>query len=94
MKTKTIIHSNGSKFLGQKPDTIPQLIDVLNKHRLNKFQSIRKDQENDRMHFSGNFVDRSHVFHIETNDPEIIKELTWAMKQNPGYTEKELVKNS
>lgn len=45
--------------------------------------------------FFGSFEERSHVFRIATNDPEIIEKLSEAIKNNKGwkkYYEKHLVK--
>lgn len=75
----TIIKSNGSKWNGEQPDTIEQLIDVLGKHRLdierfgafgfcvfgdsNGYSSRDYHEHNVKIH--GNFIDVSHVFEIE-----------------------------
>lgn len=79
LEVKTVIHSNGSKWAGQEPDTIEQLIEVLGKHTLdiarfgafgfcvftesNGYSSRDYDKHSVRIH--GNFLDVSHVFDIE-----------------------------
>ncbi len=77
--TKTIIHSNGSKWLGEAPDTIEQLIEVLKTNRLDfsrfgchGFVNFRDNNgfSNEQYHrhnvqISGNFIDISHSFDIE-----------------------------
>lgn len=76
---KTVIHSNGSKWNGQEPDTIEQLIEVLGKHDLDiesfgahGFISFKdsngysaRDYEQHTVQILGNFFDLSHMFNIE-----------------------------
>lgn len=76
---QTIIHSNGSKWLGEELDTIEQLIKVLDTHKLDlarfaafgfiTFQNSNgfsnRAYEEHTVSISGNFSDISHVFHIE-----------------------------
>ena len=103
--TKTIIHSNGSKWAGQEPDGIDKLVEVLGKHAIEKrffgpftveerkgeevvdvthyFCPIKQNGDDTR--FFGNFEDLSHVFRIDTNDPEVIDKLTMAIKSNEGW---------
>jgi len=68
------ISSNGSKWAGQAPDTIDQLIEVLGAETLNpefemfgNFSESSSDYETAiyqcRMH--GNFLNLSHVFNID-----------------------------
>jgi len=99
---KTIIHSNGSKWAGQEPDSIEKLIEVLGEHTIeeNFFTTYEsgvgglgvarqycpvKVLENGNTMFFGNFEELSHVFRIETNDPELIEKLTKAIKNNDGW---------
>ena len=103
--TKTTIHSNGSKWAGQEPDDIEKLVEVLEKHTIEKkffgpfIVRERKGEEvvdvvhyhcpikldGDNARFFGNFEDLSHVFRIDTNDPEVIDKLTKAIKSNEGW---------
>jgi len=97
---KTTIISNGSKWLGEDPDSIEKLIDVLEKNPLDptfeKYGNFitELDQpgawEEPEKHkeftgvvgFFGNFHTISHVFNIRTNDKDIIKRLTTAIRKN------------
>lgn len=78
---KTVIHSNGSKWAGQEPDTIEQLIEVLGKHTLDieRFGAFgfitfveggnngysSRNYDKHTIRIHGNFLDVSHVFDIE-----------------------------
>ncbi len=92
-----IINSNGSKWYGQEPDGIPELLKALKKYTLDpsfeKYGNFvdhnpkyigKKTQEklNGCTRFFGNFIDRSHVFSIDTDDETIINELEAAIQQN------------
>ncbi|MEX0313442.1 MAG: hypothetical protein AB3N18_04635 [Allomuricauda sp.] len=120
---KTIIHSNGSKWAGESPDSIDKLIELLKVYTIEeRFFHQYTDQimqgeiwidvkrnlcpisiDDDGiiyqkgMHvFFGNFEEVSHVFRIETNNPDLIESLTNAIKCNKGwkkYYDKHLVKN-
>lgn len=59
------IHSNGSKWFGQKPDPISKLYTMLAEHPLQKGYNYiaRIDPKHHR--FSGNFEDYSHVFSVD-----------------------------
>ena len=81
METKTIIYSNGSKTLGEKPDTLEKLYEVLSKNTLEDFSSIEK-LENGFVRFLGNFEEISHVFNIDSSDPKVIANLTSAIVLN------------
>lgn len=82
----TIILSNGSKFAGEKPDPIEVLLERLEKHTLDptfeKYGNFAENIGRGAIHFHGNFVDYSHVFSIETNDPEMCAKLTAAIETN------------
>ena len=79
----TLIESNGSKWMGQKPDTLDDLCNVMSEHRLIDhfepgFEPIDHHQwyrQRGMIRFHGNFEALSHVFSIDTNDPETIKTL-------------------
>jgi len=76
---KTLIKSNGSKWAGQEPDSIEELISVLAQHDLdlenfaaNGFISFKdsngysnRDYEEHTVHIFGNFRGISHVFNLE-----------------------------
>ena len=99
----TIINSNGSKWYGDEQDSIETLIEVLGKHPLDRgFEAygnfIAVDPpliKGDNMrgtNFFGNFLTVSHVFNIDTDDPEVIRKLTAAIRENqkrPDYREQE-----
>jgi len=94
MKTKTIIHSNGSKWYGELSDTIEKLLEVLAEEPLDrKFEAYGDfcyslEDLSGGVRFFGNFFELSHVFRIDTNDLDLIKKLAAAIdtnKQMPGY---------
>lgn len=91
------IISNGSKFYGQKPDTIDQLIRVLEATPLDpcfeKYGTfvqpnphfLKKEAQQKYAgctHFHGNFHQVSHSFNIITDEPETIEKLTAAIQGN------------
>lgn len=84
----TIIHSNGSKWAGQLPDSLPDLFAVLDQHALCRtFEAhgnfvIRDETAPETVHFFGNFANFSHVFRIQSDDPETIAALTAAIRAN------------
>ena len=89
----TTIHSNGSKWAGEDPDTIEQLIAVLGREHLDpKFELyggfIQRGESWPGVRFFGNFENLSHVFRIDTDDPQVIQVLTTAIEANvqtPAY---------
>ncbi len=95
----TEIQSNGSKWYGQEPDTIDELLEVLKTETIedrffSKTYYSHHDKwltrcpiskEGDIYHFFGNFEQLSHVFNIRTNDPVIIDKLKNAIMNNEGY---------
>ena len=66
----TTIHANGSKWAGQPPDDIEKLIAMLTAHPLDLELSSRT-AEPGWWTFRGNFQDVSHVFHVETDEPDL-----------------------
>jgi len=93
----TIIKSNGSKFAGQKPDSIEKLLEVLKKHALDPtFErygdfAVRVQGELAEHYgvdptrailFWGNFFELSHGFDIYTDDEQTIATLIAAIKEN------------
>ena len=101
------ICSNGSKWAGQKPDTIEELIKVLNTYTLdpsfekygnfiNNNPQWLKPEYNEKykgcIKFFGNFAEYSHVFYIITDEPEIIEILTVAINKNKETEEYKKIK--
>jgi len=91
------INSNGSKWNGQEPDTIEDLIKVLNTYPLDPtFEDYGNFVNNSPVwlkkeatekyqgcsQISGNFSAVSHVFNIITDEPEVIQVLTEAVNKN------------
>lgn len=91
------IISNGSKWYGQKPNTIEKLIEVLKNHPLdpvyeqygnfinNNPKCLKKEAAEKYQgctKINGNFAKYSHAFDIITDEPEIINQLAEAIKQN------------
>ena len=84
---KTIIESNGSKWMGEAPDNIEVLKERLKEYTLSpnnapyiqeahEIEFIKPCPELEGMaHFSGNFWEISLVFSIYTNDTKLIEEL-------------------
>ncbi len=102
----TTIESNGSKWAGEEPATINELIEVLKIEKIESrfFEKIYyahhnkwiimcpiKKEKNGQYHFFGNFEALSHVFNIRSNDPGIIRQLITAITNNPGW--KAYIKN-
>lgn len=97
---KTTINSNGSKWAGEKPDSIEKLIEVLSETPLDRrFEACgnfaykgkcKHDREilGHQTRFFGNFLKLSHVFNIDTDNPIIIKKLRNTIRANklrPDY---------
>jgi hypothetical protein len=99
----TTIQSNGSKWAGDEPDSIDQLFEVLASHVLDRrfecplghaFISVCQASERwaipGTTRFHGNFLTLSHVFSIDTDEPELVARLTAAIEANmarPDYLE-------
>jgi hypothetical protein len=94
---KTIIQSNGSKWMGETPDGVEKLLEVLSTETLDpefeaygnfiqapeQIKFVKPYPDFEGLHnFFGNFITVSHVFNIWTNDPKIIKELSDAINKN------------
>ena len=107
---ETIIHSNGSKWAGEEPDSIDRLIEVLAEHTIEERFfgpfTVREETEDGEskdvthyhcpikmgswpregyVRFFGNFEKLSHVFRIDTNDPDVVLKLVDAIKANEGW---------
>lgn len=94
---KTLINSNGSKWAGQEPDSVEDLIKVLAKHDLDlrRFAAHgfiaftdsngygNRDYEQHSVKIIGNFVGVSHVFDIE-GVYENLRPLINAIEENIG----------
>ena len=81
----TTIHNNGSKWAGQAPDSVDKLLSVLQEYPLDRtFEDygnfIQRDGKTVR--FWGNFYNLSHVFQIDTDDPDLISRLSGAVRDN------------
>ena len=85
MTSKTEIISNGSKTLGQAPDSINQLLGVLTSETLNpmfeEYGNFAYIHEN-KTTFFGNLHSVSHGFNIRSTDKKIIAKLTKAIRAN------------
>jgi hypothetical protein len=87
------IVSNGSKWMGEAPDSIERLVEVLGKEPLNPiFEGygnfiVEEDRSPMRVRFSGNFARLSHVFDIRTDEPDVIAVLTKAVRENQASPE-------
>ncbi len=76
----TIIHSNGSKWAGEKPDNLLALKRRLNTYKLENWSYIK--QVNGKWEIAGNFVNISAVFNITTDEPNKVRELKKLFKHN------------
>jgi len=103
------IQSNGSRWAGEEPATIAELLEALQVETLDpSFEDYGNFVESDRdlmsyitgkpiypdnprvVRFFGNFATVSHVFNIDTDEPEIISSLSAAIRANqqtPSYQE-------
>jgi hypothetical protein len=86
-----IIHSNGSKWAGQEPDSIDVLKDRLRNYTLDKsFEDYGNFCYKDKgvYRLFGNFKNLSHVFRIDTDDKALVNEMRRLIKANkkrPDY---------
>ena len=86
------IIANGSKWAGQSPDTLQDLLAMLAAHELDpifeKYGNFVLTDRTPVVRFFGNFLTWSHVFTIDTDEPQTIKLLTSAIRKNqrtPAY---------
>lgn len=87
--TTTII-SNGSRWAGQEPASMADLIDVLAMHPLDAQYApfFHTSEATGATRFFGNFTTISHVFNIDTTDDDTITNLKSAIATNlkrPDY---------
>ncbi|MCX7335482.1 MAG: hypothetical protein NTV85_28525 [Hyphomicrobiales bacterium] len=85
----TVIRSNGSKWAGSAQDDIPTLLAVLGREQLDpRFEvkgqpgAFAERREGGTWRFFGNFACVSHVFNVESNDPETVRALRLAIIHN------------
>lgn len=92
------IRSNGSKWYGQTPDTIEQLLEVLKTYTLDPtfekygnfiypYVPYRGWNDKNQVYkgctlISGNFYTLSHVFSIITDDLVLMERITAAIRDN------------
>jgi hypothetical protein len=91
----TNIISNGSHWAGEDPSPIADLEEALKTEPLDRSLEnygnfiIQPTVEHDRVvRFWGNFFGVSHVFSIDTDEPEVIEHLTALIRTNqkrPDY---------
>jgi hypothetical protein len=99
------IISNGSKWYGQKPDSIEQLLKVLAVetldprfnsfvHTFNPYRGWNEGNEKYKgcTSISGNFLTLSHAFNIITDEQETISVLTEAINKNLATEEYRLTR--
>lgn len=82
----TEILSNGSKWAGQSPDPIEALLARLESEtldpRFEHYGGFVDTLDDGRTTFFGNFGTYSHVFNIITDDEDVVRELTAAIRAN------------
>lgn len=82
----TNIISNGSKWAGESPDSIETLCEALATHTLDRtfegFGNFVIADGDGPVRFWGNFIDVSHVFSIDTDEPALIERLTALIRAN------------
>lgn len=84
----TRINYCGSKWAGELPNTVDQLIEVMQTYALDPtFEAYGNFGANGpagsaTVRFWGNFYTLSHVFSIDTDDPELCARLITAIKAN------------
>ncbi len=76
------ISSNGSKWAGEEPDTIEDLIAVMAQHEINAWGDVAYLDNTNIVRFNGNFETASHVFSIDTDEPATIAKLKAAFNAN------------
>ena len=90
------IEANGSKWAGESPDSIDELLGVLARTPLNPMfeeygNFILRDEKplpDGVVRFWGNFHELSHVFSVDTDERDMIERLTSAIRANqatPAY---------
>lgn len=91
LEHRTTIESNGSRWHGQAPAPVAELLEVLAAEPLSRTFEVYGNFIIDRggeTLFWGNFHGVSHVFNVRTSDPALIEQLTAAIRANqqtPAY---------
>jgi hypothetical protein len=80
-KMTTQIHSNGSKWLGQAPDPIKDLLARLEAHAVCERRTTREALPAGVVHYAGNFAEVSAVWSVFTDDPAQIAVLDAAYEK-------------
>lgn len=78
---------HGSKYAGESPDSVDVLlallaVEPLDRERFGRF-AVNGPAGSGMVRFFGNFANVSHVFSIESTDPEVCRKLIRAIKANP-----------
>lgn len=81
----TTIKNNGSRFRGQEPGTLEELLVVLQVQpldpRFEPYANFREEAQGQTV-FWGNFFAVCHPFDIQTDDPDVIEQLLSAIRAN------------
>lgn len=83
--TTTNILWNGSKYTGEGPNPIEDLYDALGKYTLSPSLAphcVPSPLDQSLTHYFGNFIEFSHGFALDTNDPEVIERLNALITEN------------
>ena len=83
----TEIISNGSRWAGQAPATLPELLTVLRDHPVDPRWRDTACARNvpgrpGFVCYLGNFADVSHVFHIVTDEADVCATMNAAIRAN------------
>lgn len=86
------IYSNGSKWAGEKPDSIGKLKERLKNYPLDstfeKYGNFAFKERKGNYHLFGNFKTLSAIFNIETDNQKVfegLKKLIKANQKRPDY---------
>lgn len=87
------ILSNGSKWAGEPPDSLENLVEVLGQYPLERrFERygnfVETDSKTGKVILFGNFMNLSHVFRIHADTAEEVAHVIEAIRENqkrPDY---------
>lgn len=79
---RTLVRSNGSKWAGEAPDPVRDLLERLRSEVLTRAYNAEETMPNGAARFTGNFLHVAAVFDVETTDPATIAALRDAMAEN------------